>query len=298
MFMKKILLLALLVSAICLVGCEKNEPAPTSTQVKEVENTDNSVQKLSFEERTKVYFDQLKENDGDKTKQYYTNVRLRKLDDNNYELVADLRGMIKFSKDDIAGWVKTMNDEGLTKYEVHMQNDDTVFIVYSTKPEFVKTNDGCYDEDWKKANDGEWLDENDIPMFIDQRTEDTINLENDDTHFYDSPVFLRQEDDGYYYPRYRSNAGVTEDLFAATAVNEKDAIKIALYPDDKISVDYYEFYGRDGSRQPVEMTVKEYQDNSPTMVNDDLRVDVNNMSDAGFEVEDGVIHVYGCYVGI
>ncbi len=299
--MRKILI-TLFIFATCLVGCEKKETPPTSNEntiINDVETTDNNVQKLSFEERTKIYFDQMKENSGDKTKQSYTNVRLIKLDDNNFELVADLKGMVRLSKDDIAEWVKTVNDENFMKYEVYLQNDTEELVIYSSKPEFVKIDYGCYDEDWKKAKDGEWLDENDIPMYIDFRYKDTINLENDDTHNYDSPVFLRQEDDGYYYPRFRSGAGVVDDYFAVTATNEQDSIKLPLYPDDTISVDYYEFYGREDNHQPVKMTVKEYYDNSPKMLNEDLKVDIDEMSvdGKGFEVKDGAIHVYGCYVG-
>ncbi len=242
----------------------------------------------SFEERTKEYFTQLSENSGDRTKQSYANVRLLKLDNGNYELVADLEGMIRFEKEGLDNLIKEITDNNLKKKEIPLLNGDKI-IIHSVKPDFVVINQGYYDEDWEKASDGEWLDENNLPMFVELYHTD---------YDYHSPIYLRIEDDGYYYPRYRSIAGVTIDSFAVSTVNEKDAIRIALLPDDKISLDYDDFYGDHPDKKSVEITVEEYYNISPTTIDEDLDVDVNDMSkEFGFEIKDNMIHVIGCSYG-
>ena len=273
-----------------------NETESGENQPYDVENSENNESIIetnnSFEERTKVYFEQLQDNSGDRTKLEYANVRLNKKDDNNYELVADIKGMKRFSKEEIQNWIKEIEDNELDKLEIPILNNDKVMIVYSLKPDFVKLNYG-YDDDWKKAQDGEWLDEDGIPMFLDWRETSNVGLENDDNHSYDNPVFLRQEDDGYYYPRYRHGANVINDYFAVITLNAKDVISIILYPDDIIHIEHYGDF-----LDPIEMTVKEYYDASPSVVDNDISIDANDMSVFGFGIKDNAIYVTGCYNGI
>ncbi len=290
--MKKILLVIAMLAVLMMTGCNKevktevNTEQNNNSQQQEVE-INNDTNK-SFEERTELYYDQLQQNSGDRTKQSYCNVRLTKMDSGNYELVADLSGMIRFERKEIDAIIKDIKDNNLENKEISLLNGDKI-IVYSSKPDFVKINKGFYDDDWEQAKDGEWLDDNDLPMYIELSH---VNID------YHSPIFLRIEDDGYYYPRYGSMAGVVTDSYAVTTVNEKDAIRIPLLSGDKISVEYDDFYGDYPEKKPVEITVEEYYNSSPTTINEDLRIDVNDMSfESGFEIKDSVIHVIGCSYG-
>lgn len=290
--MKKLLLIVSMLAILLMTGCNKNDNTENNEEQNSTNNqqyeevVDNDTNK-SFEDRTKVYREQLLQNNGDRTKQSYANVRLTKTDSDNYELIADLEGMIRFDKKELDDLVREIKDNNLENKEIPLLTGDKI-IIYSSKPDFVKIESGWYDDDWKQAKDDEWLDDNDIPMFIEfNRTE--ID--------YHSPIILRIEDDGYYYPRYRSYAGVIDDLFEVTTITEKDAIKISLLPDDIISLDYYDFYGNYPEKKPVEITVEEYYNTSPTTIDEDLKIDINDMSEFGFEIIDEVIHVSACYYG-
>ncbi len=291
--MKKVLLVMAIIAVLMMVGCDNNSSVDNDVEQNDISNqqqeemVNNDLNK-SFEERTEVYFKQLQQNSGDRTRQDYANVRLTKTDNNSYELVADLKGMIRFGKNKIDDLIKEIQDNKLEKKEFALFNGDKI-IVYSSKPDFVVIDNGLYDDDWKQAKDGDWLDENGIPMFIE------LNHAEIDYH---SPIYLRIEDDGYYYPRYRSLAGVVMDSFEVTTITEKDAIKIPLLADDIISLDYYDFYGDYPEKEPVEISVEEYYNSSPTTIDEDLRIDINNMSEFGFEIKDNVIHVIGCYYGV
>ena len=250
-----------------------------------ISSKNTEVINKTFEERTQVYYDQLQENSGDRTKKHYTNIRLNKIDDAHYELVADLSGMYRLSKEEIDSWINTIKEKNLTEYEIPLL-DGGKFVIYTQIPDPERIDQAYYSDDWKAAKEGEWIDENGFPMFMDLIKDD-----------YASPVYLRKEDDGYIYPRYRSIAGVVIDTFEVTTINAKDAIKIELYPDDIISLDYEDFYGTYDNLVPVEKTVEAYYNSSPSFEGE-LRIDANDMSEGGFEIEDGKIHVIACYYGI
>lgn len=307
-FRNIVVLVIVLSISLSLLGCSKNDnvnlPQNENNEQQETNNIDN-IANMSFEERTKDFFDKKDEIKDDNLRTDFANVRLNKVN-NHYEIVADLIGDVKIDTDVMDEAIEKIKDEKLEKLEIKTVSNETL-VIYSKRPEETKTyakdmpkedgfeyevnelgyvNLGTYDdEDWFMAkSDEEWLNQSGLPMYI----------------LYEGSLqekwpLLRKAEDGYYL--YARNLAGAVDISRMITVNEKNAVRINVLPTEKIVLDINDFYGNLPEDYEFKvMTVEEYYNSSPTVLEDNLKINASNMSEAnyfsiGLDIKDGMIHV-------
>ena len=272
--MKKILLILSIMSILFLVGCNSDEKIKNNDLSGEsVENQDvkNNVENLatSFQKRTEE-FDKIKkeikeslvmtENGTEFAEKDIGDIVLEKVND-NYILDISVVTAISFEKSEIDAVIKNMEDNNL---ETAKLGDFTI----SKKPseelkkrlDFMKENDivGIELEIWEKYSDTNWLNENGVPVYI----------QND---MYDGKDYLwaleKNEDassNKYYMLRIEP---VGQDgLYRVLDYSNSSHVRIELLPNDKINFKDYGDESEDDYeidlKHEVNATVEEYFNNN------------------------------------
>jgi hypothetical protein len=254
--MKKIILLISIISVLFLTACgpknventngslnnevgENNISGENSTDV--MNGDDAEVFKMSFDERTKPYFDKKDATSGDRMKKEFNEIRLTKVD-NHYELRANMIGDARIGLKALEAGMNQVADKTLPSIDIELENGDFLTLYGSRPQEIVE----IYKElDAKRKWRQEYLD---IPTFDDsdwsRTNKKSVWINKDGVPMY--TYFNGEHGSGWarlqyiegegYYLMGRDTASRIDDWYFQT-VNEVDAICIKLLPDDKIVLD-------------------------------------------------------------
>ncbi len=348
--MKKILLISI-ISALFLTACgpkdagntngsQDNESGENNVAGENITDVmtgdDTEIFKMSFEDRTKSFFDKKDEISGDRMKNDFNVIRLTKVG-NHYELRANIIGDAKIGLKALEAGMNQVADKTLPSVDLELDNGDLLTIYGSRPQEIVEIYNeldakrkwrqvyldilAFEDSDWSRTMEKSvWINSDGVPMYT------YFNGE-----YGEGWARLQYvEGDGYYLIG-RDLANRTNEWYFQT-VNEKDALCINLLPDDKIVLDIYDALGvpdevlyaevsgdisgdksGDGSGESVKvyepktLTVEEYYNLSINngyeyRTEDGYFINITNMSDdnigdIGLDIKDGEIHVIGKYVG-
>ncbi|MBQ6860306.1 MAG: hypothetical protein IJO08_01505 [Clostridia bacterium] len=349
--MKKIMLLVCIISVLVLTACgpkdktnENNLPDNQSGEnisnddsgSEVIINDDSEIFKMSFEERTKPYFNKKEATSGDRMLKDFNVVKLTKVD-NHYELRASMIGDARIGIKALEMGMNQIADQTVPEIDLELENGDIVTL-YSIRPEEIieqyKVIDAKRrwdrdpfdipafdDDDWAATrNKKKWMNSDGLPMYA-----------YFDGMYGEGWARLEYVEEQGYYLKARNVASKTEAWYFQST-NEIDTLCIKLLPSDKIVLDIYDALGvsdeilyenvsgdfsgdisGDGSGEaikvyePKTLTVEEYYNLSINngyeyRTEDGYFINITNMSDdnigdIGLEINDGEIHVIAKYVG-
>ena len=149
--MKKIILLISIISVLFLTACgpknventngslnnevgENNISGENSTDV--MNGDDAEVFKMSFDERTKPYFDKKDATSGDRMKKEFNEIRLTKVD-NHYELRANMIGDARIGLKALEAGMNQVADKTLPSIDIELENGDFLTLYGSIPQEIV-----------------------------------------------------------------------------------------------------------------------------------------------------------------